>query len=254
MTIHYSDTDGAYNISDDFITMFTFTGSAGGSIGGCPVAPVAATSLSSNASAGHPGVGRLTIGNGATGTESGSALYLIGSTINDVGKGVQPDNINYCAGLLRPGSSISPYQCAFGVCSQVITGAPFELFLASKDMIGFLFDDTVSAFWTVKTRFNTTETSTTTAVTFSASTWYLLEWRRVPPLLSGTSSGGIEFSINKTVVATHTTNIPTTFTEVGGGVGPGGYVGFWFRKTGTSIKTLDVDWFQLEGSPLGARV
>jgi hypothetical protein len=74
---------------------------------------------------------------------------------------------------------------------------------AVNDTIQFSYDRTSSTFWEVRNTKDVTSTTTTTTTTCAADTWYTL---RAVYTASGTPQ--IEFFINGTSVATHTTNIP----------------------------------------------
>ena len=97
-------------------------------------------------------------------------------------------------------------------------------------------------FWVAATRSNSTETKTVTAVApggYAAMTIF-----RVEVNAAGTS---ISYSINGSVVATHTTNIPTGSSRLLG-------CGLKIEKqAGTSARYANVDWFRLKKTRTAAR-
>lgn len=97
-------------------------------------------------------------------------------------------------------------------------------------------------FWVAVTRSNSVETKTVTAVApagYSAMTIFKVEVNS-----AGTS---ISYSINGSVVATHTTNIPTGASRLTG-------MGLKLEKTnGTTARYAYVDWFRLKKARTAAR-
>jgi hypothetical protein len=96
---------------------------------------------------------------------------------------------------------------------------------AGTDAVMFIYDSTVSGSWTVRTRAASTNTSTTVATSVSTS--------RVRLGIATTFSTDVRFYINSTLVATHTTNIPTVQTNVG----------IRFQTLAAGSKTLDYSRF-----------
>ena len=70
--------------------------------------------------------------------------------------------------------------------------------------ISFTYDSAVNLSWLCKTISSSTETSTASGINVTTNTWYKLYIKR--------RSGSVEFYINGSLVATHTTNIPSVYT------------------------------------------
>lgn len=120
---------------------------------------------------------------------------------------------------------------AFNTAGQPVDGA---CFIYRRDADG--------DFWVAVTRSNSTETKTVTAVApagYSAMTIFKVEVNA-----AGTS---ISYSINGSVVATHTTNIPTGSSRVLG-------IGMKLEKqNGTTARYAYADWFRLKKTRSAAR-
>jgi hypothetical protein len=84
------------------------------------------------------------------------------------------------------------------------------------------------------TRNNSTETATDTGITVGLNTWYRVQ---IDVNAAGTSA---TCTINGTLVATNTTNIPTA-----AGRETGIVPGYIQKSLGTNPRTLDIDYFQL---------
>lgn len=121
---------------------------------------------------------------------------------------------------------------AFNAAGQPVDGACF-IYRRGVELVDF---------WVAVTRSNSTETKTVTAVApagYSAMTIFKIEVNA-----AGTS---ISYSINGSVVATHTTNIPTGSSRLTG-------MGFKLEKTaGTTARYAYVDWFRLKKTRTAAR-
>ena len=107
----------------------------------------------------------------------------------------------------------------------------------SSNAVMFMYAAGTSANWLCQTIQNNVTTSTTTATVVAAATWTKL---RIEINAAGTS---VAFYINGTLVATHTTNIP---------LGSNGRflmmkMGF-FKKTGTTNRTLQIDYVGFEST------
>ena len=83
------------------------------------------------------------------------------------------------------------------------------------------------------TRNNSTETATDTGITVGLNTWYRVQ---IDVNAAGTSA---TCTINGTLVATNTTNIPTA-----AGRETGIVPGYIQKSLGTNPRTLDIDYFQ----------
>lgn len=101
---------------------------------------------------------------------------------------------------------------------------------------------TDGAYWVCVTRDNGTETKTVTAVT--AAAYSTLRRLQVTVNEAGTS---VAFSIDGTVVATHTTNIPTA---AGRRVGHGMKV---YKTAGTTNRWMYADWVRFKATRSSAR-
>lgn len=111
-----------------------------------------------------------------------------------------------------------------------------SLTAAGTDGVRFEYTDAAGtgAQWQCVTRNNNAETRTAVGSNVVAAQWYDLE---IVVNATGTS---VDFIIDGTVVATHTTNIPSTNTRRAGS-------GYNIRKTvGTTARTVEVDWLLTE--------
>jgi hypothetical protein len=88
--------------------------------------------------------------------------------------------------------------------------------------------------WECVTRNNNTETRTAVGSNVVAAQWYRLQ------IVVNSTGTSVDFIIDGTVVATHTTNIPSTSTSRAG-------AGHNIRKSvGTTARTVEVDWLLTE--------
>lgn len=179
----------------------------------------AASSVTSNPDASTMGTALLTTGTTATGR---CALRAIGTCFR-LDQGVAYFSTRIRLPNLSNATNRYVIRVGFGDTDTAdhVDGAYFE------------YDDAASALWRVKTASNSVRTTTPTAITVAANTWYRLE---VEVNATGTEA---KFYIDGTLVATHTANIP-----VGSGrdVGAGAFL---IKSVGTTARTVMLDWMAI---------
>jgi len=184
----------------------------------CWGATAAGTSNNSpiTGTANHPGVLRL-----QTGTTSGnnSRIHPANSATTAT---LIPTDIARMRWIISPGTvTTSTIKLGFGVDLSVATAGA----LGSAGA-WFEYDSATNANWRTVTRQASTSTTNTSSVAVTASNWYDLEMVRL-------QNGNWQFVINKTIVATHSANLPTTASLAGALV-----------QTGTSAaRIVDVDFY-----------
>lgn len=171
----------------------------------------------------HPGIVRISTGTTATGRcniicNNLSSIIFGGSSVEYTFEAIA-NVITLSTGTQRATFQIGFYD---------------TLNANSTDGAYFRYVDNVnSGKWQAVTVNNTTETSTDTGITAAAGTWVNF---KIVMNGAGTSCA---FSINGSVVATNTTNIPTSAgRELTFGVGA-------WASVGTTAKTMDVDLIRL---------
>ena len=211
-----------YRYSNELLGSFTTTGDVYSSPTG-----TGATTATSNATiaTNRPGTFRSTTGTTATGRAA------FGSTLNS----------------LALGSGEAFYETAVNVATlsnaterfSTIVGFYDSTTANQVDAVAFVYDEggvstgsTASANWQVVTSSNSTRTWTTTSNAVSAATWVKLG------ILVNAAGTSVGFYINGTLVATHTTNIPTGTTRA---VGFGSQM---LKSIGTTARTMDIDYIE----------
>ncbi len=96
--------------------------------------------------------------------------------------------------------------------------------------IFFKHNDDISANWQVVTRNSSTSTTTTTTIAVTADQWYKLRF------VVNAAGNSVEFYIDDVLVATHTTNIPTSTTGMR-------IVAKTEKTSGNTDMTFSTDWW-----------
>jgi len=107
----------------------------------------------------------------------------------------------------------------------------------------FSFVPGTSPNWRCVTKNTAGATITTTAVAYELNTWYVLQFRRV--------GASFQFYINHTLVATHTTNLPTAAEEANPNGPPSPVVSI--NALEAASKSIDIDVYRLETVDLVTR-
>lgn len=186
-----------------------------------------AASTSPQGVAGHPGIIRL-----VTGATSGNdtRLHLGNAATDDI---FRAQDIQYMATLVRP-IDITSNRIKFGLGVDLGDGAVGSW---GTDGVFFEFDTATNANWRVITRAASTNTLNTSGIALANNDWDQLEAFRL-------TNGNWSFWINETLIATHSTNLPTT-TMVNMG---------WFVETQTTaLRSLEIDWVRFRTARLGQR-
>ena len=170
-----------------------------------------------SATAGHPGQLVLTSGNA-----SGNSACLRAGDNDSTLNPVLPSSIHSFGAVLQL-PTITSIDVVVGLLTNTATGStPY-----SNDAIGIRFRDSENAAWRSWTRASASETFNAAGGSVASSTWYLLEGKK--------SGSDWAFYVNGSLVATHTTNIPT------GALNPCVIVG----TTTSAARTLTLDMFYL---------
>lgn len=191
----------------------------------------AITQPSSNIDNGHIGVGNLAVGN----VSSISSLVLADIQI---GGGQLTYEALVRVGALGSGTQNYVLQCGLGNNEQSTSDPTNGIF--------FEYSQASSTQWRVRTTSASSSTNTLSGITVAANSWYKLKYIINP------AASSIQFFISAagggtpTLVATHTTNIPTTSTILN--------PLFKIRKTvGTTVVSFDVDYYQMQINLTNAR-
>ena len=186
-----------------------------------------AASTSPQGVAGHPGIIRL-----VTGATSGNdtRLHLGNAATDDI---FRAQDIQYMATLVRP-IDITSNRIKFGLGVDLADGTVGAW---GADGVFFEFDTATNANWRTITRAASTNTLNTSGVALANNDWDQLEAFRL-------TNGNWSFWINETLIATHTTNLPTTVLVNLG----------WFVETQTTaLRSLEIDWVRFRTARLGQR-
>jgi hypothetical protein len=172
-----------------------------------------------NVDATSPGVVQLQASTGRAVIWQNNNCMVLGGNSHDIRTRVRVTNT---------ATSGEAYTAQVGLADTTGTGA-------QVDGVYFQHDQTTGV-WTTKTRSNSIETSTSTAVTVNANTWYSLR------ILINTAASSVQFyigtsSANLALVATHTTNIPTGTSR---SCGP---MLKMLKTNGSSARNLQNDYF-----------
>ncbi len=202
---------GTFNSSSEFNTVGDFTAVQAGTGG--------ATTFTAAAEAHRFGLATST-----TGTTSTGRAAMASAAVTGVAFG-------YGAAYLEASSKV-PTLATGAEAFIVQIGFVDNLTAASADEISFQYANPLGSTpnWECVTRSNSAETRTDSLVAVGAGTWYRFE---IEVNAAGTS---VAFRIDGTLVATHTTNIPTLVARA-----TGIYIGI--RKTvGSTARTLVSDY------------
>lgn len=176
------------------------------------------------ADAARPGQIRLTTGTTTTGR---SAIHHVQNTVR-LGGGVWTIGWGALPTTLSTGTD--RYQLFIGLIDNPAAANQADAVYFLYDEGGVSTGSAASANWQCVTTKGSVRTFTTTSVAVSTTTWADLEIRLNA---AGTS---VDFLINGTVVATHTTNIPTSASEL---CTPGAGI---LKSAGTNARTVDLDY------------
>lgn len=189
-------------------------------------------------------LGTLTAGSGSVGVQvsaqnrPGVAFLRAGTGTTDraalrSGSGVRALKIGFGAVKFQAGFALASALADATDDYRVVIGLA-EGGTSSEPTAGvyFLYDRTVSVNWLAVTATSSTYTRTSTGIAVSVSSW-------VDGSISVNAAGtSIEFSINGSVVATNTTNIPTTSDNPA-------IVLAIYKVAGTTNRDLNVDYYSL---------
>lgn len=168
----------------------------------------------------HPGIFQLV----TAATTSNIARVGLGS--GGPGSMILPTDVSTFTWIIRP-QTVTSVRIRAGILQDIggseggTAGAYFEL------------DTAESTSWQVVTRQASTTTAATCSGTVTAATWYKLAAVR-------NGSGNWEYSINGTLCATNTTNLPTTAANFGSMI----------EAREAVAKTLEVDYAAIEFATL----
>lgn len=175
----------------------------------------------------HPGIIRL-----VTGATAGNdtRLHLGNAATDDI---FRAQDIQYMATLVRP-VDITSDRIKFGIGVDLGDGTVGAW---GTDGVFFEFDTATNANWRVITRAASTNTLNTSAIAPANADWDQLEAFRL-------TNGNWSFWINETLIATHSTNLPTTVMVNLG----------WFVETqAAALRSLEIDWVRFRTARLGQR-
>lgn len=180
------------------------------------------------------GAGTVSASNNATGhvgvvTLASSAVQ---NTVGRISQSSQPVNmveLQEMEGIVMPNSGTATMSARFGALASSSTAGE------GSNGAYFSFAPGTSANWRCITKDGSGTTATTTTVAYATSTWYVLTIKFTPTK--------VEFYINDTLVATHTTNILATAV----------FTAFAIETNEAVDKTIDIDRFSLITQPLGRR-
>lgn len=167
---------------------------------------------------GHPGMYRLT-----TATSAAAATRIVLSSI-------MMSDLAYFAYIIRPASVDADTQVRCGLSNSTTTSGE------AAQGIYFSYLPASSANWRTVTRDASGVTANSSTLAVTLNNWYFLEVLR--------SGSTVQFYINTTLVATHTTNVPSN----------AGAPMFVVESATTTVKSADIDSFALKTiNPLGQR-
>lgn len=187
------DPSTTFAIYDDFITGSANTSGAMGSANWQRTIATSGTTTHQDGEAGRPGIMQLFCANSAGST---AALHSHTTSFKLSGLDYYKGSVKLST-LGTAGSNGALYR--FGWADGVATSYP-----SNGAWIEFNVDSSATR-WRAITASGGTRTITTyTGSTVSATTWYKLE------ILTNSNASSVDFSVDGTVIATHTTNIPTS--------------------------------------------
>lgn len=175
------------------------------------------TELASEAN--HPGIIRVA----ADAVANDFAAFMLGQSSLPT---IIPAEVEQATYIVRP-QDITSMNLRFGFS---------DVPLAPTVYARFVFSSGTSAFWRLETAQGGTSTVTTSAITVASNTWYKLDIMQV-------TAGSWTFYINDALVATHTTNVPTSAFSP--------YM-MWGPTDGT-LRYVDIDYFRYQSKVMGNR-
>ena len=187
------DPSTTFAIYDDFITGSANTSGAMGSANWQRTIATSGTTTHQDGEAGRPGIMQLFCANSAGST---AALHSHTSSFKLSGADYYKGSVKFST-LGTAGSNGALYR--FGWADGVTTSYP-----SNGAWIEFNVDSSATRWRAITSNGGTRTITTYTGSTVSATTWYKLE------ILTNSNASSVDFSVDGTVIATHTTNIPTS--------------------------------------------
>lgn len=182
----------------------------------------AGTSGSGTATEGHPGICNL----------SSSAVSNTVGRLSQQSAGFFFEDVDELEYIIRPVSGTATMHVRAGITQSSSTAGE------AAQGCYFSFNPAVSSgVWRCITRDGSGLTATPTAVSYTLTNWYVLR-------MKFTADSKVEFYINETLVATHTTNIPW---------GTAGFIAFMVETNEAVAKTVDIDYFRFKTRSLPQR-